>query len=62
VGFVKTLAVFIAALGMAAFEPVRPARGKDDDDLALFVGSAHPILARPPVSRVAGPAPRSGLR
>ena len=38
------LGVLIAAFGMAAVETVRPARGKDDDDLALFVGSAHPVL------------------
>jgi hypothetical protein len=62
VGIVKMLAVLIAALGMAAVETVRPTRGKDDDDFALFVGSAHPVLARPPVSGVAGRAPRTGLR
>jgi hypothetical protein len=59
VGLVKTLAVLIAALGMAAVEPVRPTRGKDDDDFALFVGSAHPVLARPPVIRRAS---RTGLK
>lgn len=41
------LAVLIAAFGMAALESVRPGRAKDEDDVALFIGSA---------------APRSGLR
>jgi hypothetical protein len=62
VGIVKMLAVLIAALGMAAVETVRPAQGKDEDDFALFVGSAHPIPAPPPVSHVVGRAPRTGLR
>jgi len=41
------LTVLIAALVMAALESVRPSRAEDEDDVALFVGSA---------------APRSGLR
>jgi hypothetical protein len=47
VGILKMLAVLIAALGMAALESVRRTPEKDQDDVALFVGSA---------------APRSGLR
>jgi hypothetical protein len=47
VGLFKMLAVLIAALVMAALESVRPAHQKDQDEVALFVGSA---------------APRSGLR
>jgi hypothetical protein len=62
VGIVKMLAVLVAALGMAAVETVRPAKVKDDDDFPLFVGSAHPVLARPSVNRVAARAPRTGLR
>jgi hypothetical protein len=41
------LAVLIAALGMAAVESARPTRVKDEDDDALFVGSAHAL----PISR-----------
>ena len=41
------LAVLIAALGMAAFESVRPTAAKEEDDVALFVGAAHPLLAKP---------------
>jgi hypothetical protein len=37
------LVVLIAALGMAAVESVRPTPAKDEDDVALFVGSAHPL-------------------
>jgi len=47
VAVLKMLAVLIVALGMAALESVRPGRAKDEDDVALFIGSA---------------APRSGLR
>jgi hypothetical protein len=47
VGVLKVLAVLIAALWMAALESVHSNRAKDEDDVALFVGSA---------------APRSGLR
>jgi hypothetical protein len=47
VGIFKVLAVLVAALGMAALESFRPSRAKDEDDVALFIGSA---------------APRSGLR
>jgi hypothetical protein len=44
------LAVLFAALGMAAVESVRRAPTNDEDDLALFVGSAHPISANRPIS------------
>jgi len=50
VGVLKILAVLIAALGMAAVESVRPNPAKDADDVALFVGSAHPLLAKLPMS------------
>jgi hypothetical protein len=50
VGVLKLLAVLIAALGMAAVESVRPTPEKDDDDVGLFVGSAHPLPAKPPMS------------
>jgi hypothetical protein len=46
VGILKMLAVLLAALGMAAFESVRRTPAKDEDDVALFVGSAHPLPAR----------------
>jgi hypothetical protein len=42
--------VLIAALGMAAVESVRPTHREDDDDSALFVGSAHPVPAKLPVN------------
>ncbi|MEK6227094.1 MAG: hypothetical protein AABM40_12490 [Chloroflexota bacterium] len=45
------LAVLIAVLVMAALESVRPGRAKDEDDVALFVGSAHPLAAKLPISR-----------
>jgi hypothetical protein len=41
------LAVLVAALGLAAFESVRPSAAKDDDDVGLFVGSAHALPANP---------------
>ena len=41
-GFLKVLAVLIAVLWMAAVESVQPKRAKDEEDVALFVGSAHP--------------------
>ena len=41
-GIVKLLAVFIAVLWMAAVESVQPKRANEDEDVALFVGSAHP--------------------
>jgi hypothetical protein len=46
VGIVKTLAFLVAALGMAAVESIRPTPAKDDDDVALFVGSAHALPAK----------------
>jgi hypothetical protein len=42
VGIFKLLAVVIAVLWMAAIESVQPKRVKDEEDVALFVGSAHP--------------------
>jgi hypothetical protein len=45
------LAVLVAALGMAAVESVRANPAKDDEDVALFVGSAHPLAAKPLVGR-----------
>jgi hypothetical protein len=51
VAILKMLAVLIAALGMAAVESVRPTPAKDDDDVALFVGSAHPLAAKLPIGR-----------
>jgi hypothetical protein len=50
VGVFKMLALLIAALGMAAVESVRATPAKDDD-VALFVGSAHPLAAKRPLSR-----------
>jgi hypothetical protein len=46
-GILKVVAVLVAVLWMAAVESVRPGRANDEDDAALFIGSA---------------APRSGLR
>jgi len=43
--------LLIAALVMAALESVRPSRANDEDDVALFVGSAHPLAAKRPISR-----------
>jgi hypothetical protein len=52
VGVFKMLALLIAALGMAAVESVRATPANDDDDdVALFVGSAHPLAAKRPISR-----------
>jgi len=45
------LAVLIAALGMAALESVESTRAKDEDDIALFVGSAHALAVNRPISR-----------
>jgi hypothetical protein len=41
-GIFKLLAVLIAVLWMAALESVQPTRVKDEEDVALFVGSALP--------------------
>ena len=38
------LAVLIAVTWMTALESVRP-KAKDEEDIALFVGSAHPLAA-----------------
>jgi hypothetical protein len=43
-GVLKMLAVLIAVIWMTALESVRP-RAKDEEDVALFVGSAHPLVA-----------------
>jgi hypothetical protein len=51
VAILRMLAVLIAALGMAAVESVRPTPAKDEDDVALFVGSAHPLAAKVSVRR-----------
>jgi hypothetical protein len=51
VGILKMLAVLVVALGMAAVESVRPSPARDEDDDALFVGSAHPLALRLPINR-----------
>ena len=38
----KVLAVLVAVLWMAALESVQSRPVKDEEDVALFVGSAHP--------------------
>jgi len=49
VAVLKTLALIVAALGMALVEPVRRKTVTDDDeDVGLFVGSAHALPAKPP--------------
>jgi hypothetical protein len=50
VGIVKMLAALFAALGLAAVESGRTPTN-DEDDLALFVGSAHPLPVKLPISR-----------
>src|SRR5438105_255300 len=55
VAVLKTLALIIAALGMALVEPARRKTVTDDDeDVGLFVGSAHALPARPPARRSHG--------
>ncbi|HKC90755.1 MAG TPA: hypothetical protein VKE23_05455 [Candidatus Limnocylindria bacterium] len=44
-GILKLLAVLIAVLWMAAVESVQPSRSKDEEDIVLFVGSAHPLAS-----------------
>jgi hypothetical protein len=51
VAILKMLVVLMAALGMAAVESVRSTPAKDEDDVALFVGSAHALAAKRPTSR-----------
>jgi len=51
-GLIKMLGVLVAVLVMAALESVRPGRANDEDDTALFVGSAHPLAAKPPSPRL----------
>jgi len=48
VAALKTLALIVAALGLALVEPVRRKTVTDDDDVGLFVGSAHALPATPP--------------
>ena len=50
-GLLKVLAVLVVALGMAALEAVDSSRAKDEEVVALFVGSAHPLAARVPNTR-----------
>jgi hypothetical protein len=48
----KTLTLLIAAFGMLLIESLRSAPTTDeDDDVGLFVGSAHPVAAKTPVAR-----------
>jgi len=62
VAVLKTLALIIAALGMALVEPVRRTTLTDDDeDVGLFVGSAHALPAKHPV-RAAAVGRRSTAR
>jgi len=62
VAILKTLALIIAVLGMALVEPVRRKTVTDDDeDVGLFVGSAHALPAKHP-SRAAGVGRRSTTR
>jgi hypothetical protein len=42
-GIFKLLAVLIAVLWMAALESVQPKRVKEEEEVALFVGSAHAL-------------------
>jgi hypothetical protein len=51
VGILKTLAVLVVALGMAAVESVRSGPARDEEDDALFVGSAHPLALKLPINR-----------
>jgi hypothetical protein len=52
VAVLKTLALIVAALGIALV------RGKtvtdDDEDVGLFVGSAHALRAKPPARAAVG--------
>jgi len=48
VAILKTLALIVAALGLALVEPVRRKTVTDDDeDVGLFVGSAYALPAKP---------------
>jgi len=62
VAVLKTLALIVAALGIALVEPVRGKTVTDDDeDVGLFVGSAHALPAKPP-ARAAAVGRRSTAR
>jgi hypothetical protein len=47
----KSLAFLLAAVAMLAVESFRPSPDNDDDGVGLFIGSARPLAARPPVAR-----------
>src|SRR5438046_10122560 len=51
VAALKTLALIVAALGLALVEPVRRKTVTDDDDVGPFVVSAHALPAPPPAQR-----------
>jgi len=62
VAILKTLALIIAVLGMALVEPARRKTVTDDDeDVGLFVGSAHALPAKHP-ARAADLGRRSTAR
>jgi hypothetical protein len=50
VAIFKMLAVLVAVLWMVAAESVQPRRAKDEDEVALFVGSAHPLASKLPIT------------
>jgi hypothetical protein len=47
----KALAFLIAAVVMLTIESLRPSSGAEDDDVGLFIGSAHPLAAEAEVAR-----------
>jgi hypothetical protein len=48
----KTLMFLFAAVGMLIVGFLRPARPvEEDDDVGLFIGSAHPVAARAQVGK-----------
>jgi len=62
VAVLKTLALIVAALGLALVEPVRRKTvTDDDDDVGLFVGSAHALPATA-LARAAAVGRRSTAR
>jgi hypothetical protein len=51
--------LLIAAFGMLIVGFLRPPRPSDeDDDVGLFIGSAHPLAARPALAKGAAAARR----